>query len=442
MFVLPVHDYTGSRILPRAAVSPNRFLLVFRAADRITTVFRGCIPGHRGFLSLSILLSMMMAGVCRAEGQQVLCIDGDGHFDAHFDTGVNILVAAVRSGEFAAHRCGASLSWKDGDLVVTPEAAQVDIDVLGADPGFGAPVVAFQVRKADSDVRATYQIYALRNPRLLRTITGGDFYRAADADFDGRVAIWTADAAAADGFDGLAYADFDVPPVVAMRFQRGRLVDVSADYPEDYDRWIAGLRAHLDPKAASEFHASDSRPDRTLPQEQLARLKKTRVRILEIAWLYLYSGRQQKAWEELAQVWPPADLARVEAAVLQARKTGIDAQVDAVAPAPEHYHPRQHTTVYETQLANTSLRFQAQAIHLGNVVDILPREILLQRRTWPSSDETVDLMLDAAGKVWSIKTEIPDPELKEVAKGWKFIPAFKDGLPVACNYRVIIAPNR
>jgi hypothetical protein len=92
-------------------------------------------------------------------------------------------------------------------MAVQP-TAQVDIDVLGADLGFGIAAVAFQVRNMNDAWSASYFVYSLdRNPRLLGTITGGDIYRASDADFNNHVSIWTTDAAAVSGFDGLTYAD-------------------------------------------------------------------------------------------------------------------------------------------------------------------------------------------------------------------------------------------
>lgn len=396
-----------------------------------------CLPG----VALAFCLFSMPV---RAQEQQILCADGEGHFEASFGSGITVAAGAVRKGGFAAHACTATINWKKQSLEVTPAAAQVDIDILGADLGLGVPVVAMEIRKADKDRAAAYRIYSLaRPPRLLRTITGGDIYRAADADLDGRVAIWTDDIAAADGFDGLAWEDFDFPPVVALRFERNRLVDASAEYPFDYDARISRLRSEMDAEALAAFRNSDGHlMDAAMPPQQLARLRRAKVHVLELVWLLLYSGREQKAWSELAADWPAADQARIRNAIAAARTAGIDAQVDAVAPAPEHPRERQHAEVYETERTSTSLRFQPQQIHFDTVVDLLPRPILITRRNWPSGEETLDVVLDAAGKVWSAKSEIPDAELIEATRGWRFIPAFKDGRPVACKYRIAVSPYR
>lgn len=52
--------------------------------------------------------------------------------------------------------------------------------------------------------------------------------------------------------------------------------------------------------------------------------------------------------------------------------------------------------------------------------------------------EAVDLVIDAAGKVWSAKMvgSGHDPELLESAMGWTFIPAFRYGRAVACRDRM------
>lgn len=65
----------------------------------------------------------------------------------------------------------------------------------------------------------------------------------------GRVEIWTHDAGAADGFEGLDLDEFDFAPTVVLRFEGGRLMDVSSDflialYPTNRDRaspaWLRG----------------------------------------------------------------------------------------------------------------------------------------------------------------------------------------------------------
>jgi hypothetical protein len=128
---------------------------------------------------------------------------------------VTVSVGARKSGALATRACEARLIWNKGELVVVPEAWSIDIDVLGADLGSGVPVITFQAKKFNTDQLATYEVYSLQpEPKLLRTITGGGFFRAIDTNLDGRIEIWTSDASGVDGFENLALADFDFAPTV------------------------------------------------------------------------------------------------------------------------------------------------------------------------------------------------------------------------------------
>jgi hypothetical protein len=192
-----------------------------------------------------------------------------------------------------------------------PEASQLDIDVLGVDLGLHLPVVAFQVKKSDADSGMAYQIYSLQKPpRLLRTIAGGDVFSAADTDLDDRIEIWTGDAGAVDGFENLTLGDLDFAPTVVLRFEDHRLVDVSSEFRSHFERQIAEVRARLDSRELRDFRNSDGQLPATspLPVAQLHRLRLAKIKVLEIVWAYLYSGREQDAWNALADMWPPADL--------------------------------------------------------------------------------------------------------------------------------------
>jgi len=414
------------------------------------------------------ILFCLICIVGPTQAQKTVCDNGNGQFEAQFLTGVSIRVGAGHSGAFATRMCNAILSWNHDQLVAVANAPQVDIDVLGADLGLGVPVVAFQVRNADDDWQSTYLIYSLRKkPRLLKTITGGDAYRAVDADFNKRVAIWTTDAAAVNGFDGLTYADYDSPPTIVLSFERGRLTDVSADYQPQYDRQIAALRAQLNAQELNSFSKSDGRlAFGSVPAAEWSQLRKTKVKVLEIIWAYLYSGRPQQAWAELDKPWPPADAERIKAEILAARANGMDSQVAAVASTkmPSHWHDT--PAVYKLLKPQAPGSNPESALSYGispfaqasddprsstdqMAADRAPVAILLWRPPPSASDqalvqtqEIVQLVIDEAGKVRSAKMVSPseDLELLNSAKNWKFIPAFKDGRPVAYNLKVGVFP--
>lgn len=143
-----------------------------------------------------------------------------------------------------------------------------------------------------------------RPPLLLRTITGGDFYSTADTDLDGRIEIWTNDAGAVDDFENIPLNALDFAPAVALRFQQKKLIEVNSEFESDFDRRIAKVRAQLDTRQLSEFKQSDGALSTKsfVPMDQLHRLIRTKINVLEIVRCYLYSGHEQKGWNALTDM--------------------------------------------------------------------------------------------------------------------------------------------
>jgi hypothetical protein len=92
------------------------------------------------------VFACLVSCFCRSQTHNLLCSDGYDKFEAKFTTGVTVSVGAARNGKLARQTCEATLRWDKQDLVVVPEAAQADVDVLGVDLGLGVPVVAFQTK--------------------------------------------------------------------------------------------------------------------------------------------------------------------------------------------------------------------------------------------------------------------------------------------------------
>ena len=376
----------------------------------------------------------------------MLCSDGYGSFNSKFATGITVSVEPVRKSAFASRVCSASLNWKGGGFTVTPKASEVDIDVLGADLGLGSPVVALEIRNLGSDKLVQYEIYSLKKPaQKLRTLTGGDYFNAADTDLDGRVEIWTDDAAAIDGFESLPLSRFDAAPTMVLRFEKNRLLDVSAEFQPEYDRQIEALKTELDRQQLSRFKSSDGKlADRyALPVNEMHELINTKIKVLEIVWAYLYSGREQEAWSTLTAMWPASDVDRIRASIQKVRADGMRSQLDGVALRPSGLHPKKHAMIFEAELDydknDSGKMFE---------VDSAPQEILLRRPPPPSAarasfkTETVlYLVVDAAGKVQKAQPAgQADKDLLAATAGWKFIPAFKDGRPVASHMRYGVTP--
>ena len=121
-----------------------------------------------------LLTFCVIAYVHWSPAQDAVCSGGFGSFTARSSTGVTVSVGAKRNLEFAGRTCTANLAWAKQDLLVAPDAWQVDVDAMGIDLGLGSLVIAFQTKGTDLDRLQKYEIYSLKkNPRLLRTIVGG-----------------------------------------------------------------------------------------------------------------------------------------------------------------------------------------------------------------------------------------------------------------------------
>jgi hypothetical protein len=382
---------------------------------------------------------------CQAQ-VRILCNRGDGNFDAEFRTGIKVHVGAARNGELATRACAAKLRWEKQELVVATGVAQLDLDAFGVDLGDGVPTAAFQIKKSDAECCMEYKIYSLEKPpRLLRTITGGDFYSASDIDLDGRVAIWTTDAAALNGFENLALSELDSPPSLVFRFARGRLLDVSAEFQPHFDDVIAKIRAGIRSQDLADFKASDGKLTTTpvISAERLHHLRMVKIKVLEVVWAYLYSGREHDAWRSLAEMWPPADIDRIHAALVSGRARGIHSQADGTSAASARGRERR-AHIFDAVSRSGS----------GPKLEVIPPAPILLLR--PPVSETqqpgaepelfLDLVIDGAGKVKSAessrKAKDVDSDLINAALTWKFIPAFKDDRPVASRLRMAVSPRQ
>jgi hypothetical protein len=403
-----------------------------------------CTTITRAWLTLLWLMASL-SSPCHAEIPDVLCNEGSGSFEAAFRTGVKMHVGAAKKGGLARRLCEAAMSWDLHNEVVATDAFQLDVDAFGVDLGVGVPVVTVQVKKSSADCCMTYLVYSLQKPsRLLRTITGGDFFSAADTDLDGRVEIWSHDAAAVAGFESFVLGELDAPPTIVLRFEGGRLLDVSSEFQSYFDGEIPKIREEIDQQDLLDFKSSNGAltPPTALSAERLHRLRLVKARALEVVWSYLYGGREQEAWRSLAEMWPAADVERIRTAVLDARAHGIRAEVDGVTTGgPSRKKKR------------VALFDAASRSGPGKSEIISPRPIQLRRpplsvpeQSLPESELLLDLVIDSAGKVRSAepagKTKWADADLLRATEEWKFIPAFKGNRPVACRSRLAVSLTR
>jgi hypothetical protein len=395
----------------------------------------------------------MAGGVCYSQARNVVCSGGEGSFSTTFRTGVSASVGPAKRGSLSHRVCEAKLSRNGTILPIADEAWQVDIDVLGADLGLKMPVVAFQIKQSELDSAMTYEIYSLqKQPRLLRKITGGDFFRAADTDLDGSIEIWTGDASVS-GFEGLSLDDLDFAPTIVLRFEKQRLIDVSSEFQSRYDLQIARLKSQISPQQIDDFRKSDGKlltADMSPPSmENRHRLVATKVKVLEIVWAYLYSQREQTAWDALAAMWPSADVDRIRLSLSDARSHGIKSEIDGVTSSVP---PRKikHVFVYDTIVDRPTNDDDGSPRAPVLSVDSGPEPILLwstppvdNQQALPTAEKLMDLVIDSAGKVHSAKM-VGDDDQSTIASSseWRFVPAFRSGQPVASRMRLSVTPYR
>jgi hypothetical protein len=402
---------------------------------------------------------------CRGQTNGILCTGGEGRFARTSTTGVKVIVDAQKDNGLATRACEAVLLWKKTETPVARDLWQADVDAMGVDLSLGVPVVTFQIKKSDVDSSMTYLVYSLRGPpQLLRTITGGDSFRAADTDLDGRIEIWATDAKAVSGFEGLPLSSFDFPPTVVMRFEDRRLIDVSSEFRHSYDDQIERLQSQLDPRQLSDFKKSDGKFN-TIPPwetEKLRALLSTKIKVLEIVWAYLYSGRETDAWQALAERWPTADLDRIRISITNARASGISSQVDAVSRPRLQLRKLMRVHIYDlvdirrsassTSAATSDFpQSTGDSPSFGSIV--MPEAISLYtppppdlEHAFPHSGVLVELVIDAAGKVSSARLMNKEDEgaigepLMAASSHWKFVPARRFNQAVACRIRLTVSP--
>jgi hypothetical protein len=389
-------------------------------------------------MKLLILLGLLVPTACWAQLHDVLCRKGNSSFEASLQTGLTVSVGPQKTNGFSTRACQATLSWNKQTVAVASGVAVLDLDLFGVELSPGLPVAAFATAQATDKCCMTYQIYSLATPpKLLRTITGGGFFEAADMDLDGNVEIWTDDSAAVDGFEGLTPGEIDFVPTYALRLDHNRLLDASSEFKAFFDDVIKSVHLKIKPESLSDFKSSDGRlqasPDSSA--QELVRLQKMRTvktQVLEVVWAYLYSGREKEAWQSLSEMWPAGDVERIRGEVLKARSSGIHRQLDGVTKGKliKHYKP------------------------IFNQSEITPARAILMRVYPPDSQDTsvghkevhVELVIDSAGKVRSVnpagETKILEQFVRVSASRWKFIPAFKNGQPVASRMHTAISPQQ
>ena len=262
------------------------------------------------------------------------------------------------------------------------------------------------------------------------------FFSAADIDLDGRIGIWTDDAASVEELRELALERSGLCPPIVLRFVRDRLLDIvpsSIYFAKITDGGPSSIRKTLPISKAA--MAGWRFP--LIPADRLSHLRSIKMRVLEIVGP-TFIAAATGGWRSLAEMWPPADLDRIRAALLNARAHGILSQVDGVStPVPAGHES--HAKVFDATITVVATPGVTPKGVTPKPPITTPRAILMERLP-PSdvyeaelmrSESLLKLVIDSAGKVRSVEvmgnTQETDEGLIKSTANWKFIPAFSDG---------------
>jgi hypothetical protein len=224
-------------------------------------------------------------------------------------------------------RCRAVLSSPSGRKITIAEAWALRVDnISGADlNGDGKPEIILDGYTGGLQCCYTYVVVSLaHNPQVLHSFRN-QFPMSFEKQADGTALIHAPDGV----FDYFLVPHSDaVIPQVILKMEGSKLLDVSAHFAERYDQQIDQARSLLTPAQLEKFRKSNYGDRLFMDQVPVVR------QILTIALNYLYSGREEKAWETLDELWPAADVRRVKSLILERRARGLLAEFVKDAPKP------------------------------------------------------------------------------------------------------------
>jgi hypothetical protein len=232
--------------------------------------------------------------------------------------------------------CEATIRSPKGEIVYQEEDWGIDIDpITGKDVnGDGQPDAVLVDFSGGAHCCWTYNIISLgRKPGLIRDFENRDTATFEDLRRDGRIEILVRDGGF-DEFDRLMHPESPFPLVI-LRLEGDKFVDVGAEYLEVYDKEIRELRAGMNASSLDSFlHSNPAEFDPNEPENEHFDYEETERRVLMIVVDYLYSGRSTLAWKSLDEMWPAGDRERIRGAILEQFCNGFLSEVKT-DPSPE-----------------------------------------------------------------------------------------------------------
>ena len=141
-----------------------------------------------------------------------------------------------------------------------------------------------------------------------------------DTKTPGHTYIQTLDGAF-DYFDGLCHACTPFPSVV-LELRGKQLSDVGGLFVDEYDKEIAAAKYKFEHEDGEEFAVLAS-----FKPGLEGKYADARSAALAVVFGYLYSNREDQAWQALNSMWPVSDQARIKKLILETRALGILSQI-------------------------------------------------------------------------------------------------------------------
>jgi hypothetical protein len=279
-------------------------------------------PAMRMIKTAAVICVALIATAALADKTVERCFNGVGAIERKV-SGYTVRVGPA-AGEDNEQMCRAVLESPDGQEAFTASDFGMEINAItGASvTNDGVRSLVLEGYSGGAHCCWTYWIVSLgSSPGLVKEIqnqTGVAF----DREKDGRIVLSTGDGAF-DYFDDLPHVASPIP-LVLLAFEGHTLKDVGAQFLPDYDERIDSARKQLSAERIEAFRSGSAPTQKT--GDEAMQWMETKSLVLSIVLDYLYSGREQQAWNTLDEMWPAADRDRIAKLIVETRESGILSQ--------------------------------------------------------------------------------------------------------------------
>jgi hypothetical protein len=255
-------------------------------------------------ISSIILLSRTVQAAQDVGEGHYSCYAARGHA-ARYLRGYTIAVAPYQNQRQFIDECIATITDSTGRIVFQVHDHGVEIDpVTGSDlDGDGYPEAVLQGYSGGAHCCWTYWIVSLgKRPELRARIYNERGIQFVESKPEGVYILVTSDGRF-DYFDNLSHSSSPFPKIY-LQFVRGKLIDVSPHFWNDYEEEIRRWREQLLPGDIASF--------RSRYKDDPAAFEELKCKILEIVLAYLQGGKSTEARRALGEMWPKEDIPRIE----------------------------------------------------------------------------------------------------------------------------------